>query len=200
MSSSSSLIEEDLPKPWNEQPFSQNLRSDIVLLSSMLHGTQPGPGNFSQPRPKDNNTLNFLTHISNVLTIGNDRNVNAENVHALTGHLEKERAKCLVFVENSQPTKNYQREVTVAADQAGRLYQQVTGDLLLVAADGDREAKAKSERLQREAKEAIDRADAAAELGKGRRVIEPSFVKKDVNPDVDKGRLLLHSWTDGDPK
>ena len=190
MSSSSSVIppKDDLPAPWNLNPFSQNLRSDIVLLSSWLHGSQPGPGNFIQPPPRTSDSLNFLTLVSNVLTTGNSRHYNAENVPALTGHIDKDRVHCLVFTENSQPAENRQQKADNAALK----------DRTLGVTKGGPRGPGTANQLYLQAGKAAEEMNDAAE--KPLMAVEPSFVKKSVKPDVDRGRELLHSWNDGNKK
>lgn len=63
-------------------PLSGNVRSDLVLLSSFLARQQHSP---SQSHPRNNN-LALVSCLSNLLTIGNDRNPKALNVNAVAGH------------------------------------------------------------------------------------------------------------------
>jgi hypothetical protein len=86
-----------------DSPITDSLESDILLLSSWLHG-QEAHQSLPESGDKDDPALSTLTALSTILTNGNDAAPMAENVHAVIGSLEQDTVKCLVFAENTSPT------------------------------------------------------------------------------------------------
>ena len=80
-----------------------HVRSDIVVLSSVLNGQQAD--RLSLPRDKKNAKLDLLHHISTVLTIGDDNSPVAHSVHAISGRINLDAIKCLVCAENTGEVK-----------------------------------------------------------------------------------------------
>jgi hypothetical protein len=167
--------------------LTQDLSSDILLLTAWLSGGQPGEGNYTRPHPNDNNALNLLTHVSNVLTIGHKGQPNAQNVNAVTATMDPEGIKCLIFAENCAPTVNVQQSAfAVARDDAG-----TAKHALDVAWDNGihfsaRKVSTEEQKNQR-LREALDKAEQKALALKG-----PSgFEQKEFFPDPTRGSDLL---------
>ncbi|KAJ3770525.1 hypothetical protein FB446DRAFT_743867 [Lentinula raphanica] len=97
--------------------LTNNVRSDIVLLSSALRGHQMG---VSVSRDKKNPKLTVLTCVSAILTIGNDRSPRASNVHAVSARIDVDKLECVVCAEN---TGQLEDSVVspMEAPEAGRL-------------------------------------------------------------------------------
>jgi hypothetical protein len=84
----------------NDSPITESYLSDVVILSTWLHGQESST---SKPihRNRSHSGLSILTHLSTILTIGNQSAPKAHNVHAVIGILDKSEIQCLVFTENA---------------------------------------------------------------------------------------------------
>ena len=83
-----------------DAPITSSYASDIVLLSSWLHG-QDSRASHAEHRDKTHHELSILTHLATILTIGNQNAPKAHNVHAVIGLLQDTTIECLVFLENT---------------------------------------------------------------------------------------------------
>jgi hypothetical protein len=197
----------------SSKPFTHSLRSDIVLLSAWLSGSQPGEGNYTRPHPKDNPSLNFLTHISNVLTIGHSHQPNARNVNAVSGKIDTNAIHCLIFTENCAPQVNVQQhrfrlgqeyitsfERSMSAVKMKHVLLQTAANMSdqTRSADED-EAYSKSERviirvsqkgqvLQKALEKALQEAQGLAE--------PVDFQCEVFEPESIKGPKLLSDWSE----
>ncbi|KAF5372804.1 hypothetical protein D9757_011092 [Collybiopsis confluens] len=81
-----------------------SLRSDILLLSSLLQGKQ-GNG-ATAGRDHTNRKLSLLAYISNILLLGTHESPLAHAVHAVSGRIESETIECLVCSENTRTPKS----------------------------------------------------------------------------------------------
>src|SRR5579875_886183 len=77
-----------------------SLVADIVLLSTWLNG-QESVSIRPLHRDRSHSSLSILTHLSTILTIGNQAAPRAHNVHAVIGIIDQDRIQCLVFTENA---------------------------------------------------------------------------------------------------
>ncbi|KAJ3781146.1 hypothetical protein GGU10DRAFT_120992 [Lentinula aff. detonsa] len=94
-----------------------NVRSDIIMLSSLLNGQQvQRPTVF---RDKANQKLSLLSYISAILTIGDDSSPLAHSVHAVSGRIDLNAIECLVCAQNTGQTSESAQ--TVAIPAAGEL-------------------------------------------------------------------------------
>ena len=96
-----------------------HVRSDIVVLSSVLNGQQAD--RLSLPRDKKNAKLDLLHHISTVLTIGDDNSPVAHSVHAISGRINVNAIECLVCAENTGEVKTAPAVPPPAIPTAGTL-------------------------------------------------------------------------------
>ena len=80
-----------------------HIRSDIIVLSSVLNGMQVDSP--SLPRDKTDDKLRLLSYISAILTIGDDNSPVAHSVHAVSGRINVDTLECLVCAENMGQTK-----------------------------------------------------------------------------------------------
>ena len=102
-------------------------RSDIVLFSAWLDGSQPDLESSAQAGPKANTSLNFLSHISTLLTTGSSSHPQAENVHAVSGNIQEDIVHCLIFAANTPPTHFPQRDFHHAIHSRSITSQQLQG-------------------------------------------------------------------------
>jgi hypothetical protein len=114
---------DDTHVPPPPHPLTDTYASDIVLLSGWLNGTQKR-SHPAQPRPRAIPGLTFLTHISTILTIGNKGNPHADNVVAVSGHVDVDAIYCLIFTENCGPEKGT-TNVNSVGPQAGKFDQKI---------------------------------------------------------------------------
>ncbi|KAJ3992995.1 hypothetical protein F5050DRAFT_822498 [Lentinula boryana] len=94
-----------------------NVRSDIIMLSSLLNGQQ-----VQRPtvlRDKANQKLSLLSYISAILTIGDDSSPLAHSAHAVSGRIDLNAIECLVCAQNTGQTSESAQ--TVAIPAAGEL-------------------------------------------------------------------------------
>ncbi|KAJ3740530.1 hypothetical protein DFH05DRAFT_1529126 [Lentinula detonsa] len=94
-----------------------NVRSDIILLSSLLNGQQ-----FQRStvfRDKANEKLSLLAYISAILTIGDDGSLLAHSAHAVSGRINPTAIECLVCAQNTGQTSELTQ--TTAIPAAGEL-------------------------------------------------------------------------------
>lgn len=96
-----------------------HVRSDIVVLSSVLNGQQAD--RLSLPRERKNDKLRLLHHISTVLTIGDDNSPVAHSVHAVSGSINVNAIKCLVCAENTGEEKTAPGVIPPVIPEAGML-------------------------------------------------------------------------------
>jgi hypothetical protein len=87
-----------------DKPFTDNLATDIVLLSSFL-SSQEQIG-LSQPQAKKNQNLNLLSHISTLLTTGT-----LSSANAVVGSIESTSIQCLVFTDSTSRTYPSQQQM-----------------------------------------------------------------------------------------
>lgn len=80
----------------NHDTITNDLRAEIVLLSTYLSGLQILP---SESHPKDP-AWPLFADLSSVLTIGNSRSRQAKNVNAVMGTASSTSVDFLVCVEN----------------------------------------------------------------------------------------------------
>ena len=96
-----------------------HVRSDIILLSSVLNGQQADRP--SLPHERKNHKLHLLHHISTVLTIGDDDHPVAHAVHAISGRINLDAIECLVCAENTGEVKTAPAVPPPAIPTAGTL-------------------------------------------------------------------------------
>ncbi|KAJ3734047.1 hypothetical protein DFJ43DRAFT_1022703 [Lentinula guzmanii] len=90
-----------------------NVRSDIIMLSSLLNGQQvPRP---TVLRDKANEKLSLLTYISAILTIGDDSSPLAHSVHAVSGRINPTAIECLVCAQNTGQTSELTQTTAIPA-------------------------------------------------------------------------------------
>ncbi|KAJ3991169.1 hypothetical protein F5050DRAFT_1794982 [Lentinula boryana] len=80
-----------------------HIRSDIIVLSSVLNGMQVNTP--SLPRDKTDDKLCLLSYISTILTISDDNSPVAHSVHAVSGRINVDTIECLVCAENTGQSK-----------------------------------------------------------------------------------------------
>ncbi|KIK65922.1 hypothetical protein GYMLUDRAFT_952417 [Collybiopsis luxurians FD-317 M1] len=95
-----------------DPPFTGTFHSDILLLSSLLHGQQDAHCK-ARPRDTKNAALSLVTHIATLLTTSNPRDPSISYDHAVTGHVEQLLIQCFVFI------KNFQSKLTSQNDSRG---------------------------------------------------------------------------------
>ncbi|KAJ3791686.1 hypothetical protein GGU11DRAFT_751272 [Lentinula aff. detonsa] len=110
-----------MPSNYNDANLTGHVRSDIVMLSSMLNGQQAHVSALERGRNDDKLTL--LTHISVLLTTGDDNAPLAHSVHAVYGRLTPAALECLVCSENVPQTEQETKgtQATPALPDPGRL-------------------------------------------------------------------------------
>ena len=96
-----------------------HVRSDIVVLSSVLNGQQADRP--SLPRQREDHKLCLLHHISTVLTIGDDNSPVAHSVHAISGRINLDAIECLVCTENTGEAKTAPAVLPPVIPTAGTL-------------------------------------------------------------------------------
>ncbi|KAJ3990903.1 hypothetical protein F5050DRAFT_1813269 [Lentinula boryana] len=92
-----------MPSNYDDADLTSHVRSDIVMLSSMLNGQQAHVSALECNRNDEKLTL--LTHISALLTTGNDNAPLAHSVHAVYERLTPAALECLVCSENVPQTE-----------------------------------------------------------------------------------------------
>ena len=83
----------------DDDTLTGHYRSDIIMLSSMLNGQRAGLPSIDTDRTDSKLTL--LTHISAILTIGDDKSPLAQSVHTVSGQINHDKLECLVCAENT---------------------------------------------------------------------------------------------------
>ncbi|KAJ3991261.1 hypothetical protein F5050DRAFT_1794683 [Lentinula boryana] len=80
-----------------------HIRSDIIVLSSVLNGMQVDTPSLLHDKADDK--LRLLSYISAILTIGDDNSPIAHSVHAVSGRIDVDTIECLVCAENMGQSK-----------------------------------------------------------------------------------------------
>ncbi|KAJ3796451.1 hypothetical protein GGU11DRAFT_746111 [Lentinula aff. detonsa] len=109
-----------MPSNYDDADLTGHVRSDIVMLSSMLNGQQTHVSALEHNRNDEKLTL--LTHISALLNTGDDNAPLAHSIHAVYGRLTPATLECLVcsdVPQTEQETKGMQ--TTPALPDPGHL-------------------------------------------------------------------------------